>query len=115
MSFTWHYFYIILQSNLLEIPFYFWFYRKSQSFAKSAATTTVMNSMTHPLVYFAFMNLSMTYLNKILLAEGFAILSESLFYHRFLKLELKYTFIAAFIANLVSWQLAPMLTYLLFR
>lgn len=115
MGFTWHYLYIFLQSNLLEVPIYYLFYRHSQNFYRSTVSTTVMNSMTHPLVYFGFMNLSMTYLNKIILAEGFAIISETFFYHRYLKINMKYTFFAALIANVASWQFAPILTYLLFR
>lgn len=115
MNFTWHYLYIFLQSNILEVPIYYWFFRRTQNASQSLMTTTVMNSMTHPLVYFGFMNLSMTYLNKILLAEVFAIISETFFYHRYLKINIKYTFFAALLANLISWQFAPMLTYLLFR
>lgn len=107
------YLYIFLQSNLLEVPFYYLFFRKQKSILQTLLLVTAINSLTHPVVFFVIMNFKMTYLTNILLAEAFAIGAETLFFYKVCKLGGGTSFRAAFYANLVSWQLAPMLTYLL--
>ena len=106
------YFYIFFQSNLLEVPFYYFFLKKNNSFLKILTLTTAINSLTHPIVFFGLMNLKNSYLQNILVAETFAILTEALFFYFVLNLNFKRAFSGSFIANLVSWQVAPLITYL---
>ncbi len=108
------YLYIFLQSNILEIPIYWLCFRKKLSFKSTAISVTAINSLTHPIVFFVFMNFHQSYLQNILLAEAFAISTEALFFSRVLKLSWPSAIFASVLANLISWQLAPMLTYLLF-
>ena len=107
------YLYIFLQSNLLEVPFYYLFFRKQKNFFQTLLLVTAINSLTHPIVFFVIMNFKLTYLTNILIAESFAILAETLFFYKVCGFEAWRSFRAAFYANFVSWQLAPMLTYLL--
>lgn len=112
---SWTYLYIFLQSNLLEVPFYHLFFKKSQTPFETLTYSTAINSLTHPIVFFVIMNLQGTYLENILLAESFAILAETLFFAKILKKGFLRSFFAALVANLVSWQVAPMMTYYLFK
>ncbi len=107
------YIYIFLQSNLLEVPIYYLFFRKQKSLFQTLLLVTAINSLTHPIVFFVIMNFKLTYLTNILLAEAFAIVAETLFFHKVCQFEFGRSFRAALWANLVSWQLAPMITYFL--
>lgn len=107
------YLYIFLQSNLLEVPIYYLFFRKQKSIFQTLLLVTAINSLTHPIVFFGIMNLSGTYLNNILFAETFAILAETLFFYKVCGFAKGKSFRAAFYANFVSWQVAPMITYYL--
>lgn len=99
--------YIFFQSNILEVPFYFVFFRNRLNPLKTLTHVTAINSLTHPIVFFVIMNLHNTFLSNILLAEGFAILAEAIFFYKFGKFSLGRSLAAATVANLVSWQLAP--------
>ena len=109
------YLYIFLQSNLLEVPFYYLFFKSKKTFLQNLVLTTAINSLTHPIVFFVIMNMKCTYLTNILIAESFAILIEGLYFWKVAGFTFKKSYAAAAIANLVSWQLAPMLTYILFK
>jgi hypothetical protein len=109
------YFLIFFQSNLLEMPAYFLFLKSIRSkltFIERFIFITGLNAITHPIVFFVIMNLKFSYLLNILLAEGFAIFTEAII----LKMTLKEKFIPCLListfANFLSWQLAPMLTYI---
>lgn len=122
----WQYLYVFLQSNLLEVPFYYLglrafaprlltrSLRESERILFFFCAVTAINSVTHPVVFFGIMNLKYTYLQNILIAEGFAILSETIFMLWLLDISKTRAIVVATIANLVSWQLAPLLTYKLF-
>ena len=86
------YLYIFLQSNLLEIPFYFLFIKKKQKFLASAALVTAINSLTHPIVFFVIMNSKNSYLQNIIFAEVFAILVETIFFSKIVQLNLRNAF-----------------------
>lgn len=109
------YLYIFLQSNLLEVPFYFLVFRKNHSFSKVLFLTTAINSLTHPIVFFILMNMKSTHLTNILWAETFAVVSEALFFYFVLRTTLTRAFLGSLVANLVSWQFAPMITYFLLK
>ncbi|MBY0316660.1 MAG: hypothetical protein K2Q26_14140 [Bdellovibrionales bacterium] len=117
------YFYVFLQSNLLEVPFYFMIYKEVRRLKLIRIhhdlwdfffLVTLSNMMTHPIVFFVIMSAKISFLSGILVAEGFAIFAETLLHHFVFKIPLKYTFTASTLANLVSWQLGPMITYALF-
>jgi hypothetical protein len=101
-----------LLSSTLEVPVYAFAYRSRLSFAKVFGIVTLANLVTHPLVFFGFMSSRWPYLWAVLGAELFAILAES-FIHRACipGISLKRTLHAAFWANIVSWQVAPMITW----
>lgn len=109
------YLYIFFQSNLLEIPVYWIFFRKSYSVSKVVIFTTLVNSLTHPIVFFILMGLHRSYLNNIILAELFAIIVETLFFSRIIKISFMKSLFASIFANIVSWQIAPILTYIVFK
>lgn len=108
------YLYVFLQSNLIEVLVYYIFYRLQISFSKNLGLVTLSNSITHPIVFFGFMQSGRSYLESILWAETFAVASETILHSYFGQLDLKKTSVAALISNLVSWQLAPMITYIFF-
>ncbi len=115
---TWYYFYTFLQSNLLEIPIYLLFlrlYRSPITLGDGAIKITFMNSITHPIVFFVLTNMGLSYLAGILVAEAFAIGSEALYCSWALFPQIgrgRALFISA-TANLVSWQVAPILTFVI--
>lgn len=112
---TFMYLYIFLQSNLLEVPFYYLFFKKDFKLKKILTSTTAINSLTHPIVFFILMNLKQPYLQNILVAEAFAISIETIFFLYLLRVSFVRAFIASSVANLVSWQIAPLITYALFK
>jgi len=111
---TFHYVYVFIQSNLLEVlvllPLFGW----SIGYKRTFLSVTLVNATTHPLVFFGWMHLPLTYLQDILLAETFAIVSEALLYQRFLGIAIGRATLGSLLANLVSWQLAPIGTALVF-
>lgn len=117
------YLYLFLQSNLLEWPVYLWAIDSARSranlpswsLARRAIAVTVINSITHPVVFFLIMNLSLPYLANILLAESFAVGVEAWLLTSYLRFRWPQALLASLLANLISWQIAPMLTYSLFQ
>ena len=129
MMFTklhWHYLYVFLQSNLIEVVFYYLGLRsfvprkltrslnESERILFFICAVTAMNSITHPVMFFGIMNLKYTYLQNILFAEAFAVLSEAIFMIWLLDVSKLRAIAVAAIANLFSWQLSPLITYKLF-
>lgn len=122
----WQYLYVFTQSTLLEIPLYYLglrslvpglltrSLRESERLLFFICAVTAVNSVTHPLVFFGIMNLKWAYLQNILVAEAFAILAEAIFMYWILDVSKLRALAVAAIANLVSWQLAPLLTFKLF-
>lgn len=110
------YLYVFLQSNLLEVLPYFWLLplARGRGLARTLVKVTLLNSLTHPIVFFGLMNLPFTFLTNIALAEGFAVVAEAIALSLLCHQPRGRAFFASLLANLVSWQLAPMLTYVLF-
>lgn len=110
------YFFLFFQSNLLEMPAYIPFLmRREKDFFTSFTLVTAMNAITHPIVFFFIMNLKMTYLFNILLAECFAVFAEA-WLLRIITGEKYRSSSSAFLlvslfANFLSWQISPMMTY----
>lgn len=108
------YLYTFLQSNILEWIVYLpllALVRPKWSLIDRALFITTLNALTHPIVFFFIMNLKLPYLANILVAETFAIVAEALLICFFLRVSFSKTFVASLFANLISWQIAPMLTY----
>ena len=105
--------YVLLfaQSNALELPVLAWGYRKSQSVPRSLALGSLSNLITHPVVIFLFLSWGWSNLVAVLAAECFAVLTEAFLHAGFGgNLRLRTTFLWSLVANLVSWQVAPLLT-----
>jgi phosphotransferase system glucose/maltose/N-acetylglucosamine-specific IIC component len=109
-----NYLYTFLQSNILEWCIYLPLLRTvrpSWSWLERAMFVTAMNGITHPVVFFFLMNMKLPYLANIMIAETFAVVAEALILCSLLKTTRTQAWSASLIANLISWQLAPMLTY----
>jgi hypothetical protein len=91
------------------------FFNKKVSLKKTLIATTAINSLTHPIVFFILMNLKQTYFQNIIIAEFFAVSAETVFFFYFLRISLLKSFLAATVANLISWQLAPIITYIVLK
>jgi hypothetical protein len=103
---------IFAQSNALEWPLFLLLLIRHLSWKRVLLHTTIANSITHPIVFFGFMNSGWTYLWAVLLAELFAIFGETLIHKGFAyRLPLLRLLVASTFANLVSWQLGPTLTW----
>jgi hypothetical protein len=112
---NWNYFYLFFQSNLLEVVFLIYFYRQYLSTIKITALVTVCNSITHPIVIFIILkNSSLSFMTSILLAEAFAIVAEMILHKYATKMTWKSAFTGSLLANLLSWQLGPILTTVVF-
>jgi hypothetical protein len=110
---NWEYLYVFMQSNLLEVLFLVWLWPRWKPARVWLVRTTLVNSLTHPVVFFLLMKLPLGgYLGNILAAETFAVCAEAYLYRRIWRMER--AFLASLLANLWSWQLAPVLTALIF-
>ena len=70
------------------------------------------NLVTHPIVFFGFMSSRLPYVWAVPLAEVFAVVSEMFLYYFFLRgLTFRRAFVASLVANLFSWQVAPVMTW----
>ena len=105
---------MFLQSNLLELPIYLWLWRKvpGKGWPEGAALFTGMNAVSHPLVFFVLLSLPLNFLEGILLAEAVAIGAEAIFLLWFTGLGWGRCLGASVLANLLSWQLAPIFTFI---
>jgi len=109
------YFQLFLQSFLLEALFllvYFHDLDKKQVFAGALFA----NAFTHPLLVFGWLAVPGARLLPLLLGgELFAFLAEATLYHRYFKRSFANCLLASFFANLLSWELGPILSYFLLK
>lgn len=109
------YFYVFFQSNaweiLVNIGFYVIFLKLTKSALNIAAMTTYCNLITHPLVFFFFMTLKLSYLEVILIAEAFAVIAEGFLVSYVLSFSFYKALGISLLANLLSWQIPPMINY----
>lgn len=112
---TWNYLFTFAQTCLLELPFYALFLGLGPGVRLRTLTAVLaLNAVTHPLVFFGFMALKATLVQNILLAELFAFSFEAWACFYFLGLKPQAAILASGLANFVSWQFGPILTYLWF-
>ena len=111
-----NYLQIYWQSNLLEMPIYLLFIKttkKERPWWQNFIFISGINSITHPIVFFGIMNFHLNYLQNIFIAESFAIITDAFILWWILENELFFCFTASLLANFMSWQLSPMITYIL--
>ncbi|MGE3682219.1 MAG: hypothetical protein AB7G93_10865 [Bdellovibrionales bacterium] len=101
---------MFLQSNVLEWPVYLPALRHMPRW-RGCLFITSMNAITHPIVFHILMRLPFSRLQNILVAEAFAISAETLILWRYGGWRWPKAAVIALIANLLSWQLGPVLTY----
>lgn len=111
---NWQYVLTFLQSSCLEVPIYYFFYRRQMKFREVLILVTLANCFTHPWVFFGFMGSGWSYLISVIAAESFAVGGETILHGAAGRLSFRQTFVAALLANLFSWQVAPILTYAFF-
>lgn len=102
------------QSNGLELVFFYLLHRKlGLSKSRSIGLTTLSNLITHPTIFFGHMTIGLTWLHAILIAEIFAWLSEAALQAWATQTWSRWRewLIVSFVANLVSWELGPRLTW----
>lgn len=106
------YLYIFAQSAGIE-ALYLYFVSKNKDFALKYF---LFNSLTHPIVVFYFLaDGRFSYLSGIIYGESFAVISEAILLYFFLEKKNFHQWLGiSLIANLISWQIAPMLSYLIF-
>ncbi|HVJ65038.1 MAG TPA: hypothetical protein VM901_07280 [Bdellovibrionota bacterium] len=106
------YLYVFLQSAGLEALFLRATERR-QLPTRFWSKIFLMNAITHPLVVYGWLADGwMTNLQAVILAEAFAVLSETFFLRRILKnTSWSRAFALSLAANLLSWQVAPLLTW----
>ncbi len=106
------YVYTFLQSSTLEFPLCAYAFRRKVSLWRSLLLVTLVNLVTHPIVFFGFMSSRLPYVWAVPLAEVFAMVSEMFLYYFFLRgLTFRRAFVASLVANLFSWQVAPVMTW----
>lgn len=115
-----------LQSNFLEVPFFclaHHFLSTKKNLWSSVLTTSFANAITHPIVFFVWLSSGsqLNWLSGILAAEAFAVIGEIVLHgyafglHRLhQRREWSIIAIGSLSANLVSWELGPILTWLSF-
>ena len=111
---------IFLQSNALELPFVGYSYRRAGiALGTALLATTFANLITHPVVFFGFMNSGLSYAVATSFAELFAVCTEAVLHDVYLRKLAQLSFLRCLAtsacANLVSWQIAPLFTWLLLR
>ncbi len=96
-----------LKTCVLELPFYYFFLTRTQSFSRIVIINFILNLLTHPIVFLVmpilFEHLGLNYLQYLLLAETFAPLTEAIVLHYVFKVEAPTAIRAALVANLLSW------------
>lgn len=112
---NWHYLYLLFQSNLLEVIVFAMLYYKRISLTRIVLLVSISNAITHPIVIFGFLRSShVSFLVGIVMAELFAIFVEAAFHSQEKNISSWAALKASTLANLVSWQIGPVLTTLIF-
>lgn len=97
-----------LKTFILELPVYFLFFKCFKKIPKILEMNFILNLSTHPVVFFVIpyilMKLEGNYLNYLVVAEIFAPLTEALILTYVYKINVRFAFTAAILANLFSWS-----------
>jgi hypothetical protein len=92
-----------------------WGFRRELRLASWLPLVLCVNSLTHPIVFFVIMGRGWTYLSSVTIAEAFAWLAEAGLYRWCLReTTLRRCLGVSALANLLSWQAGPLITYWLF-
>jgi hypothetical protein len=111
----WDYIYVLIQSSALELLTYLLImplFIKTPHRKKIAISTLPMNAITHPIFFFFIMGLPINFIGNILIGEFLVTVVEALMLKKiFNELTMAKALGLSLIANLVSWQWGPILTY----
>jgi hypothetical protein len=116
MKIFFDYFYTLIQLTGLELLTYLliWpLFLSGESRKKIVAMILPMNAITYPLFFFFIMGLPINFLANILIGELIVIVAEAFFLKKIFKMPALKAFALSAIVNLVSWQLGPLLTFLI--
>jgi hypothetical protein len=108
------YLYTLIQSASLELAAYLILmpiFITSSHRLKIVEAILPMNAITHAIFFFLIMGLPINFLSNILIGEILVIIVEALMLRKLFLLNLSRALILSTLANLVSWQLGPILTY----
>ena len=109
------YFQLFLQSAAIETAFLLLFFRNT-SRLRVASVSLFANAFTHPLLVFLFLAVPGKKLLPWLLAgELSVILVEAIIFFQYLKKGFGMSLVGALLANLLSWELGPRLSYWMFQ
>ncbi len=109
------YFQLFIQNYGVELCFLLFYFRKQKAF-KIILWVLLANALTHPWVVFGWLAIpSASLLKMLLLAEASSILIEAFIYHQSLRITFLNALLGSLLANLLSWQLSPLLSYALKR
>ncbi len=103
-----------LQSNALELAFFYLLHRRlGLTPARSIALTTLANLITHPTIFFGHMTMGLSWFSAIISAEIFAWTSEAVLHAGTTQAWERWRawLVTSLIANLMSWELGPRLTW----
>ncbi len=98
-----------LKTLLLELPLYYLLLKNVKSFKQILLINLVVNIATHPIIFIAMPPLlnafGFSYLNYLIIAEIFAPAVEAILLHKTYKVSASRAWVAAIVANLVSWAI----------
>lgn len=109
------YFQLFLQTFLIEALFLLIYFHGLER-SKVIAGALFANAFTHPWVVFGWMAVPGARVVPMWLAgEAFAVLAEALLYSRFFRRGFATCLLASLLANLLSCELGPLLSYFLLK
>jgi hypothetical protein len=112
-GFEMNYFELFLQTLLIEIVFLLLFFRKENK-GRVLLIVTLANAITHPWVVFGWVSFPHSNVFRVvLLAELFAVTVEAVIYLEVLRVRPIMAFTGSLLANLLSWELGPRLSFFL--
>jgi hypothetical protein len=110
---NWHYLYLFAQVYVLELAVLWLWFRHHLTPSRRLTLVLLANAFTHPIVFFGLMHLPGPYLTDIALSEVFAFVAEAMIY-QFAGVPGLKAWCGSLSANLLSWQIGPILTALVF-
>lgn len=128
MTLSLDYISVLVQVTLFEAPVFWMFYRKlpvervpafdaQTDFGKAmrvAGLVALTNACIHPLYFFGFMSSGQAYLWSVFWGQIFAVFGDAFIQSWAARIPIERAIAASLVANLVSWQLTPLLTWALY-
>lgn len=106
-----NYFQLFIQNYFIEFIFLLYYLRDIRK-SELAFSVLLANAFTHPLLSLVVLAISsQTIMKMLLLGELFVFIIETLIYRRSLNLKWSAAITASFLANLISWQFSPVVSF----